>query len=103
MIELVKLLICMNEGIDICCPFYYAGMERSLLGGKSLVFALQTDHGFAEKRYPLKKCLDAVRPQMPKVERVIGSPTDEWPHVDRAYMLRALEACGLVQPLDAAP
>ena len=101
-IELLKLLICIREGIDTCCSFHYAGVESSWLKGKSLVFALQSDQGFVEKKYPLKRYLDAVQPLVPRIAPIINNPSDEWPHVDRAYMLRALEACGLMRALDEA-
>jgi len=95
--ELLKLLVCMREGIDVCRPFHYVGIEPSLLKGKSLVFALETDQGFVEKKYPLKRSLDAIRLLMPRIAPIIDNSTDEWPHVDRTYMLSALEACGLMR------
>jgi hypothetical protein len=66
-IELFKLLICIHEGIDMSLPFHYSRIESSILKGKYIVFALQTEYGFEGKRYPYKKYTTVVKPIMPKI------------------------------------
>lgn len=100
-VELLKLLICVREGIDVYRPFHYIGVRKSLFASKCLVFALQTEQGFVEKKYPLKQCLDAVRPLVPKVAPFTDASDDEWPHVDRRCILRVLEAGGLMRRLES--
>ena len=98
-IELAKLLICIREGIDIACPFHYAAVESSLLRRRTFVFALETEDGFSERRYPMQQCLDSIKPLMPRIAPLIDATTDEWPHVNRSYMLQALEGAGLMRAL----
>ncbi len=97
-IELVKLLICIREGIDIACPFHFGGVETSFFKKKTFLFVLQVDDGFIERRYPLRY-LDSIKPLMPRIAPIIDITTGEWPHVDRSFMLRVLERAGLMQAL----
>lgn len=70
-----------------------------MLAGKFPVFTLQTEQGFVEKKYPLKQYPDAVRPLVAKIAPFADAPAEEWPHVDRRYILRVLEAGALMRRL----
>lgn len=99
-IELLKLIISFREKIDVSCPLHYVGIKKFLLKGKSLLFALDTGDGFVEIRYPVEKYLENILPLMQRIMPAIDATTEEWPHVDRNYMLRALEVCGLIKEMD---
>jgi len=94
-IELMKLLICFREEIDICCPFHYAGIESTWIK-KTLLFVLTTEQGFNERCYEMKQYRNLTKTIMPKISSVINSISDEWPRVNRKFMLHVLEASGLI-------
>lgn len=98
-IELLKLLICIREKIDISRPFHYSSIESSLLKGKSIVFALRTDHGFEGKRYQYKHYMGVVESLMPRILPFLKSSSKEWDQIDRSFMLRVLEKGGLLKSL----
>lgn len=96
-IELMKLLICIRENIDISGQFYYAGTKFTREKEKLLIFALETEKGFIERHYKMKDCLGLVETLMPKISSILDSMSDEWLKVDRVLMLRILEESGLAQ------
>jgi len=98
-IELLKLLICIREGIDIESPFYYSRIESSFLRQKSLEFVLATNEGFVERQYPLKQYLNSIKPLMPKVIAAAEEESEDWPYVNRSFMVRILEQTGLMRAL----
>jgi hypothetical protein len=99
-IELLKLLICIRERIDITCPFYYHITERRLLSGRSIVFVLPTKDDLIEKRYPLRRHMESVEPILAKLKISNLQTIELWPYVDREYMLRWLESAGLMRQIE---
>ncbi len=98
-VELVKLFICSAEGIDVRKPFHYASQESSWFRGRSMVFALATDRGFTEKCYLLKPYESKAETVLRQLMPTIGSRKDSCPRVDRAFMLAAMQNCGLIYPV----
>lgn len=98
-IELLKVMICIRERIDLCCPIHYVGVESSWFKRKLLAFALQTKEGFIERRYPMQSYLDAVKLLMPRILSIINNTSDDWQHVNRTMMLHVLEVSGLMRAI----
>jgi len=98
-IEMLKLLICIREEIDIEIPFHYSGIEISFLRQKSIAFVLAANEGLLERQYPLKQYLNSIKPLMPKIVASAEEEAEEWPHVNRSFMVRILERAGLMRAL----
>lgn len=97
-IELFKLIVCIRDRIDLSIPMHYSATESSWFRGTSLVFAVELEEGFVERRYP-KSQLDSATKLIPRLNPIIGSPSDKWPRVDRMFMLRVLQAAGLMREI----
>jgi len=99
-IELLKLTICMREGIDITSPFFYDRTERSLLQGKWIVFVISIGDDFAEKRYPAKRSLGALTTILRRLPKTPPTGSDRWVYLNREYVLERMVSVGLMRSLD---
>ena len=95
LIELLKLITCFREGIDLTTPMYYGGLKQGESGGTDLVFVLRIDNQLYSRGYPVPQCLEEPEAVMPMLTRHFDS-RDTWPRVDRFYVLKALEKAGIV-------
>jgi hypothetical protein len=102
-IELIKLLICLREGIDISRPFHYAEVTSSWFKGKWFAFAVEDSGGFVERSVPVTKTLDAVRPILARIQLLIDGDSGGWAHVNRMTLLGLLEKSGFLQELVPQP
>jgi hypothetical protein len=90
LIDLLKLLTCLREGIDVTTPMYYGGLKRGESGDNGLVFVLRIDNKLYSREYPMPQCLEEPEAVMPMLTRHFDT-SDKWPQVDRLYLLKALE------------
>jgi hypothetical protein len=98
-IELVKLMTCLRERIALTTPMYYAGLEHGESDGTDLVFVLRIDNQLFRKGYPTPECLQGAEAMMPVLTKHFDV-RDKWPHVNRFYLLRALEKAGILDKPD---
>ena len=98
-IELVKLLVCIREQIDITEPFVFAGLKTSLLGETLVVFTCVQEDKSRDKDYPLQNVQSTIAKIRPLLQQL---PRDEeaWPYVNREYVLKRLSDAGLMRHLE---
>jgi hypothetical protein len=93
--EIIKLLVCMREQIDITEPFVFSEVKKSLLSGSAIVFIQPAENASTERAYPLKTVRESIAKLSPKLMRL---PADHgWPYVNREYALKRLSEAGLMK------
>jgi hypothetical protein len=98
LIELLKLMTSMREGIDLHTPMYYNGLKRGESGVTDLIFVLRINNQLYSRGYPFPHCLEEPDAVMPMLTRHLAT-RDKWPQVDRLFLLKALENAGIVDAL----
>jgi hypothetical protein len=94
LVELLKLITCPRERIDLTTPMYYGGLQRGESGGTDLVLILRIDNQLYSREYPVPQCLEEPEAVMPMLTRHFDT-RDKWPQVDRLCLLKALEKAGI--------
>lgn len=96
-IELLKLMVCLREGIDIVDPFYYERKEGLFPSGKTIVLVHSVGEELIEKRYSVNKQLSTVKEVQEKIMSLVPKESDRWICLDRRYVLRKMEQSGLAR------
>jgi DNA-directed RNA polymerase subunit RPC12/RpoP len=94
-IELMKLLVCFREGIDITTPFVYCGLKKKLIGEDLVAFIIRINDDLIEAKYPFKEIF--TLPSLIKLREYQTKQKVPWEHVDREYVIKLLTESGLAQ------
>jgi hypothetical protein len=98
-IELLKLVVCTRERIDITYPLYYNGIGRSLLSRRSISLVSPVEGEFVEIRCSVRRHLEQLHPILAKLKPNHVQTNDPWLNVNRQNMLQRLENAGLMRQI----
>ncbi len=98
-VELIKLIICIREQIDIASPFLFGSLRKSLMGGPSIVFAQPGQSSAGDKIYPLQGLRTTMVGVVDKLKQ-FSQDDDPWPNVNREFVLKRLCDAGLMKRME---